>query len=280
MSAERDKAPQLPRQQHEARDEALWRFLNEADASPACVDEWVQKYPEFADDFVALSLYRDVVPEATAQERVEFSEAAGLPGTAGSTARTMLRAMRARKQARRLPSIVEGARTRGMSPRDLADVLRIGLSVLTRLERRLLDPETVPAKIVRAIGDAIGATGESVIAYLRQPPTLSASASYRSAKTPTLGVAEDGPRGRLRRDAMPQPQYQIARAADVSRTVTHSDGSGAGDDLTPDSDQLAPSAAPEIVRQDFMTAVLQAPDMDDADKAWWLGDRPEDTQEA
>ena len=254
------------------RDAVLWRFIEEVGAASERLKEWTERYPEYAADLVGLSLYWDVVPEATSEERAEFSAAAALPDTAGSTARTMLRAMQHRHSARQVSSVVETARKRGLTPADLAARLRIGLSVLARIERRLLNPSSIPAKLINGIAEAIGVSPEAVLTYLREPPTLAAAASYRARHRPALRVAEQPPQ---------RYGYVLNRARKLNspEISTNLDTSDSGQMDSMAREKAADAARTEDIQQDFVTAVRTAPDMEDADKALWLADAGDNAAE-
>jgi hypothetical protein len=63
--------------------------------------------------------------------------------------------------------------------------LKIGKSVLYKLERRLIEPATVPSALLDLLADSFSLPIDSVLEYLSLPPTLSYSSSFKGSSPPT-----------------------------------------------------------------------------------------------
>src|SRR5205814_1778612 len=95
------------------------------------------------------------------------AEAAMSAGTAESIAQ---RVLAARFGGAPLDSLVEAGRRRGVAPADLAGRLGIGLDVLGKRGRRLVQATTVPAVFIARLSDLVGAAPTAVRAYLDAGP--------------------------------------------------------------------------------------------------------------
>lgn len=76
------------------------------------------------------------------------------------------------------------------------DVLaeRVGLSdgLLRKLDRRLIDPASIPSYIFGHLAEVLGRSMASVVAYSQLPPAFAAGAQHRARQKPTLpGKQED-----------------------------------------------------------------------------------------
>ncbi|MBM3495092.1 MAG: helix-turn-helix transcriptional regulator [Armatimonadetes bacterium] len=237
------------------RDAILWRFVRECDGSPASVREWVGRYPDYADDLVAVSVYGALVDDVTPAQSAMSQEADAL-------ASDMLSALVAARgpRPRGIRSIVDVARGLGITPAALAARLGVGLTILGKLERRLLAPDSVPRALLARLAEAVGVGIEDVGAYLRRAPTLSPSASYRAAHAPRLAVAEESERysmSALSYCMDMRPDEQVPSEAPRRRARR-------GGDEAVRSEPVAD------VRESFADAIRSASDMTEREKADWL----------
>lgn len=72
--------------------------------------------------------------------------------------------------------------------KSLAARLDISKLMLARLRDRAIDAATIPRRFVNAMSNELGTNAEAFMAYLRLPPAMVSSHSFRSAVKP--GVAE------------------------------------------------------------------------------------------
>ncbi len=232
------------------RDEVLWRFAEEYKADPTALARWCRRYPQYVEDLVAETALSPGAALPSTEEAKAFSVAA-LGGEPSPIADTMLAAMRALhdRRIRHLDSIVERARSLGHDAARLSAMLGLGKTIVAKLERRLLDPATIPDDLLRRLSEILRVPIESVRRYLDGPPTLARAASYRAGRAPRLQVTESlaAYRAELR--------FLIALHSDrnAEETVDRKEKPQAG-----------------TSRESFLTAVLSAPDMADAQKNEWL----------
>lgn len=85
--------------------------------------------------------------------------------------------------------IVATAARRGIDLLQLSDLLELSRSVLVKLDRRLIDPATIPASVTAALAEQFSTTGDALRRYLAGPPSMAAEASYRSRKAPSIAGA-------------------------------------------------------------------------------------------
>lgn len=80
----------------------------------------------------------------------------------------------------------------GLSVDDVID--RVGLShgLFRKIDRRLIDPSTIPIRVIEDLASAIMCRASALIAYTRGAPSFPMGAQYRSNQAPALpGRQED-----------------------------------------------------------------------------------------
>ena len=83
-------------------------------------------------------------------------------------------------------SLLTALKERGSDAAPFARSAAVGMSVLAKLDRRLIDMATIPRKLVIDIARALDTEAADIWRYLEKPPTLARGASYRSAQNPEL----------------------------------------------------------------------------------------------
>jgi hypothetical protein len=166
------------------RDEALVAF---AQAGGKDLAEWSRRYPAFAGDFARYAA------ENWGGEK-------NAPADSAATAHVRqigLEAVRRLRAASAVPaatpaltSLVAASAARGLDAEAVAAKLDVPYALFFKLHRRLIAPDSVPAKFVAALAEAVGRTTDEIASYLRQPATLAVGASYRADDTPTVGAQE------------------------------------------------------------------------------------------
>lgn len=143
--------------------------------------EWIEAHPEhrellteFAMETALLALGKEA-PDGGAEEERQIVRA-----------KTIAEKILAARVSPRLTSLLESARAVGLAPQALADRIGVGIVLLAKLERRMIEASTLPRALAGEIGRTLGIGAAEVAAYFRQPPALSAAASYRSSKTPKV----------------------------------------------------------------------------------------------
>ncbi len=142
----------------------------------------VSRYPQHAHEIVEYALEDCLVREGAECTPETEIEAMLLARAA---------AVRNRLRAASIPGLLELAKQRGLSPAALSRSLGLGLALLTKLDRRLVRAASIPSALVERLAESLGRSREELAAYLRQPPRLSAQASYRAHAAPRVEGIED-----------------------------------------------------------------------------------------
>lgn len=174
-------------------DEVLTSFAQEYAAGSASLSDWAARYPQYARDFARYAADRwagetetsTVQPDAALLARVRTGRLA-----AARAARESVVARQAAVPTTALSTLLGVVRAKGLTPEAVSDTLGIPYALFFKLHRRLIAPDSVPRSFVRALAEAVERTTDEITAYLRQPPTLAAGASYRADDKPTVGEQE------------------------------------------------------------------------------------------
>lgn len=81
--------------------------------------------------------------------------------------------------------LAEGARC-GLSPDALANQTGLSISLLSKLERRVILADSIPRVVSERIAGAVGRDLPAVLDYSRLTPGFASGAEHRSSKTPAL----------------------------------------------------------------------------------------------
>ncbi|MEP6756690.1 MAG: hypothetical protein ABJA67_14385 [Chthonomonadales bacterium] len=146
------------------------------------LDKWSKEFPESATEIIAYAQYRfetsgpDLVEEqATKWDRMFLSRAAAVQSR-----------MQSAPETAPLDSLISAAKRVGLTPASLAEKLKIGILMLQRLERRLIEPTGIPGELKSAIADVIDSTPAAIERFLSAQPRLAANANYRSQTAPAV----------------------------------------------------------------------------------------------
>jgi hypothetical protein len=144
---------------------------------PAPLAELIERYPEHAREIVEFAVYDAVLEHGNvfAPEELE------------GESRFLRRAEILREhRSSSLPirSLSAAAKAAGHSLTELAKFMHIGYPIMVKLDRRLIDPATIPRAIADRLAETLSRPVETVIAYLRLTPILSTEANYRSSEVP------------------------------------------------------------------------------------------------
>jgi hypothetical protein len=168
-------------------DAVLTEFAQTPNAN---LTEWMNRYPAHARELARFAA------EDWAGENAKESDTT--TATVTRLKEIGLASLRARRTAGTVTvaagtfsSLTAAVAAQGLDAETVAAKLQIPYALFFKLHRRLISPDSVPAAFVRSLADAINRTADEVSAYLRQPPTLAAGASYRADDTPTVGPQED-----------------------------------------------------------------------------------------
>ena len=158
-------------------------------AAPKALREWVAQYPGQADALMnwagasPILDYADKLPaDAVGEKRVR---------EIGQNIVAEMRAQYFAPTAVPPVSLAAAAKAQGMRLAEFARKVGVGLTVASKLDRRLIHAEQVPAECVRRIADALNLTANQIRAYLQQGPTLAQNAMYRADAAPQVADKQD-----------------------------------------------------------------------------------------
>lgn len=100
-----------------------------------------------------------------------------------------------------IDSLIAAGRRAGLEYVALKDRLGLSDALLQKLNRRLVDPLSVPARIIADIAAELGQQVEAVHQYLALAPIFAPGAQHRASQAPTLPTTREDFLDAVRRDA-------------------------------------------------------------------------------
>jgi len=157
-----------------SRDDVLFAFAVESERNRATLDRYLKAYPEFADDLIDLS--NEIrVTESTVRNSAGVVDDAGRESAWAS--------FKAAGGALSNPFV----HLKGRPFVEFCNSLRLPRSIVTALRDRLVEPNTIPGKLVVAMAALADSTTDALTRYLALPPTTAASMEFKSDQKPTGG---------------------------------------------------------------------------------------------
>lgn len=141
------------------------------------------KYPQYAEELADFAAARAVVKHAPEEELTEEEEAK-LQKSGLNNLRSVLGSL---NSANTLTSLVETAKTKGLSRAKFAGALGLSTSLVIYLEKRRLNFATIPQKIIAKLAQILETGEEAISVYLKQSPQFAENTSF---KTETRAVTQ------------------------------------------------------------------------------------------
>lgn len=221
--------------------EAVLEAYAEAEPGPsrAALVVWINRYPHFARELTDLTArwqlleWADDADEAAtsateSEALTKEQESIVLRGV--SAAQSVFFAKRASRLARGntassieaganpttvpqaaapIESLTAAARRAGLEHSALKD--RVGLSdaLLQKLNRRLIKPQSIPARIIADIAVAIQQQSDAVSRYLALVPTFAMGAQHRASQAPVLPKEQEDFYEAVRSDSSLSPSRKL-----------------------------------------------------------------------
>ena len=185
-------------------------------AAPTPLRDWIARHPAHAEELTRWAVDAPVLECAAQRPTDPAAEARTLE--IGQQVVAEMRARYLTAQPAPLKGLLETAKACGLTPKALAERLGVGLSTLAKLQQRHFRFASLPAEIVERAADALQVSAGQVRAYLQQPPTLAAGASYKSDGVPRAAEQEDFAQAvRVSRDMTEeQKAYWLAQAENTT----------------------------------------------------------------
>jgi hypothetical protein len=172
----------------EEMDRIFTQFCEERSVpAPRPLTAWIAAHPELSAEFVKWAAEVPALQVAEARAVDPEFERKSLAIGRATMERVGLRAIGDGV----LTSLNDAARRQGVSPRDLAQALGIGMSLFAKLNRRLVRAATVPARLMDRLSQELLVSAEEVRAYLAQAPMLAPGAEYKAERPPESTDAQD-----------------------------------------------------------------------------------------
>ena len=151
--------------------------------------EWIGRYPEYeqqlTDFTVSWSLMTSLPPTQSTEERDEGI----LVARAIEIARSRLQRGRRETEPTPEPSLgglLAVGRQQGLSIAQIAEICQLSMTIVRKLDLRLIDYKSIPRDLIGRLAGAIGRSEEAIKEYLQLPMILPAGAEYRSQAPPQL----------------------------------------------------------------------------------------------
>lgn len=155
---------------------------------PAPLGVWIEKYPDMKLELIAWATELPTIKAAEAADPEPLLEQRTVEIGQSVLRKFGLLQEEAPKQ---IVPLYDLAKARGITPKQFALNLGIGVSIAAKLNRRLIQVASIPDKLIERIADQLQVGAEQVRAFLALPPTLSHGAAYRSQTAPEAGAAEE-----------------------------------------------------------------------------------------
>jgi hypothetical protein len=84
----------------------------------------------------------------------------------------------------------EGKRL-GITADDLAERVGVSDSILRKLDRRLINPASIPTRISQDLGLALNCGVAQITSYVQLPPTFAPGAQHRASQAPALPTVQE-----------------------------------------------------------------------------------------
>lgn len=134
------------------------------------------KYPQFVDELADFAAARAVVKYAP-EEELTAEEEERLQESGLNNLRSVLSKL---NSANPLQSLVETAKTKGLSRAKFAAALGLSTSLIIYLEKRRLIFATIPQKIITKLAQILETGEEKVSDFLKQVPQFAENASFKT----------------------------------------------------------------------------------------------------
>lgn len=167
--------------------------ISEPGPSYASLAEWIRRYPYYEQEltaFVADWVLATWLPTPASVHNVD-EEALVLHGM--SIVQDIMQQQKTTQQDELHPLIGivhEGAHL-GLSLQELAERAQMSVSLVRKLDRRLISPVSIPQQAIDSLAKAIQQGSSVVAAYLQGEPALPQGASYRAEQAPILAKPQD-----------------------------------------------------------------------------------------
>ncbi len=167
--------------------------ISDPGPGPASLAEWIRRYPYYERELTAFVADWALVTWLPAPASVQHLDEDALVGHGMSVVQRILHHQAHPRQEKMfsLKGIVQEAARLELTPQQLAERTKMSLSLVRKLDRRLIRYSTIPFQAIEALADVVHCGSAVVANYLQGTPILPQGASYRAEQAPTLAEPED-----------------------------------------------------------------------------------------
>jgi hypothetical protein len=142
-----------------------------ATAKNANLTEWVLRHPSAASEMAQVATQ---------------NWAGEAPTSAGDIARVQSIGLDVLKTRMPLINLKTEAEKKGFTSESLAAALKLPRTVITKLQRRLIRPETLPQRLIEQIAEKLDRSTSDIASYFKMPPQLIANGAFRHDEAPVI----------------------------------------------------------------------------------------------
>ena len=158
------------------------------------LNDWIRRYPQYEQELTEFAVSWSLMEAPLSSPHAEEVNEGTLILRGMSVVQNLLHRQpseSASVSVRSFESLIAEGQVNGLEPRQLAQVSRLGVSLLRKLDRRLIPYASIPRAAIQGLAEAIRSDEASVSVYLQQNPALAAATEHRSEQAPALAEPED-----------------------------------------------------------------------------------------
>jgi hypothetical protein len=153
--------------------------------------EWIRRYPEYeqqlTDFTISWSLMTSLPPAKAAEEVKENVLVSRAMNIAWSRLQHSAKEPE-RKPESSMDGLLAEGRQLGLSISRVAEICQLGVTIVRKLDLRLVAYKSIPHRLIERLAHAIGRSDEVIRDYLQLPMRLPTGAEYRSQSSPQLAA--------------------------------------------------------------------------------------------
>lgn len=151
----------------------------------AVLSKYIEDYPQFADDLKSFAIEKDLL-EISHLKKISETEVENHLRASRRTLDNFLESKNV-EEAVQIQSLYETAKDKGMRKVDLKKRLGISTSLLVYLEKRRLEFESIPKKLIQKVAEVLEQTEDAVSEYLNKSSNFAGEVSFKSSGRPQSG---------------------------------------------------------------------------------------------
>ena len=175
-------------------EDVLDAYVASADGPAASLDDWIRRYPQYEQELTEFAISWSMMESLPSEPDTEEVSVDTLVLRGMSVVQNLLHGQSLKTTSVSVPpfeSLLSEGRVQGLEPRQFAQASRLGVSLLRKLDRRLIRYASIPRDAIRGLADALRSDEASVSTYLRLGPALAPTTEHRSEQAPALTEPED-----------------------------------------------------------------------------------------